>query len=509
MIVQFIVLFHKTKACAPPISFGGSHDPAVATMNALKLLGDPTHAQNGNNPVVLDPSAAPGSIKDPVDLFCYDFDEKCRWRNMEGDGIDELDWFQGSGFLDESKLRIATGTEQSPDGFYSIVAADKALSPDKNAVLASDIIDCQMGPAELRFQYWTSPGVRIVVCTKGTTHTYPQFDFCSEPIENGDPGPAFVSLPDLSGQAFQIFIRSENFVLETPTLQGGFAIIDNLEYFGDLCSKGMGVFNHGVNFIPLQGPMNNDITEETETTAELATEEEKLIPLGTNPVFSPPEATTPAPFVTLLAKQRQIRPPATTPLPFTTQRSQFTPVNANACTTLNCTFSSGICLDYIEHTDWKIAHGPVGNPATGIRGDASLLPFNREGAFAFITGPKPYSRIKTRPFEVEQDVNFLFAYYKVSQKAELRLIMKRENETIEEVLFEAPPTTIESRRWFRESRVLTVGRYDYITFEVRNLPSNAYVGLDEFIILNEQMQPFCPVVAESTFINSFDDNSGK
>lgn len=102
-------------ACAPPLSIGASSDysghAVAAPPNMMKLLGDLTHADRG--PIILDgkPTA---TIQDPVDLFCYDFDDKCRWKNMEGFMIDELDWFQGSGILDEEKLRIATGTQQLP-----------------------------------------------------------------------------------------------------------------------------------------------------------------------------------------------------------------------------------------------------------------------------------------------------------------------------------------------------------------------------------------------------------
>lgn len=56
------------------------------------------------------PSAEKASaLSDPVgvpeELSCYDFDDKCRWRNMEGLLVDELDWYQGVGFLDENRLR--------------------------------------------------------------------------------------------------------------------------------------------------------------------------------------------------------------------------------------------------------------------------------------------------------------------------------------------------------------------------------------------------------------------
>lgn len=53
--------------------------------------------------------------------------------------------------------------------------------------------------------------------------------------------------------------------------------------------------------------------------------------------------------------------------------------------------------------------------------------------------------------------------------------------------------------------ILSQNLYFQITFEVRNLPANAYVGIDEFLILNESQQPFCSVIPESRFIESFVD----
>lgn len=192
-----------SESCAPPLSYGGSNDYAtqMSPPNSLKAFGDPIQANQG--PIILDNKQL-SSIKDPVDLFCYDFDEKCHWKNMEGLLIDELDWFQGSGFLDESKLRLATGTQNSPDGYYGIVATDKVHIPSDKAVLVSDIIDCQIGPAELRFMYWTSPDVKIYVCTKTTDKLYPSYDYCSSAIETGDPGPAYISIPDLRKRPFQV-----------------------------------------------------------------------------------------------------------------------------------------------------------------------------------------------------------------------------------------------------------------------------------------------------------------
>lgn len=35
---------------------------------------------------------------------------------------------------------------------------------------------------------------------------------------------------------FQIFIQADNFVFHSANLEGGFAIIDSIEYYADLCA---------------------------------------------------------------------------------------------------------------------------------------------------------------------------------------------------------------------------------------------------------------------------------
>lgn len=35
----------------------------------------------------------------------------------------------------------------------------------------------------------------------------------------------------------QIFITADNFVFRATNLEGGFAIIDDIEYYGDLCTN--------------------------------------------------------------------------------------------------------------------------------------------------------------------------------------------------------------------------------------------------------------------------------
>jgi hypothetical protein len=148
---------------------------------------------------------------------------------MEGLLVDEFDWYQGTGFLDEQRLNSAANTHLLPEGSYGIAATDKIEFPASKAILVSDIIGCQAGDAKLRFTYWTSPGVRIVVCVKAIEKPFPSYDYCSDAIEHNDPGPAYVNIVDMSGKPFQIYIRAENFVYTSPLLQGGFAIIDDIE----------------------------------------------------------------------------------------------------------------------------------------------------------------------------------------------------------------------------------------------------------------------------------------
>lgn len=72
---------------------------------------------------------------------------------MEGLLVDELDWYQGTGFLDENRLHEASNTHLTPDGAYGIVATDRVELPTSKAILVSDIIECQSGQANLRFTY--------------------------------------------------------------------------------------------------------------------------------------------------------------------------------------------------------------------------------------------------------------------------------------------------------------------------------------------------------------------
>lgn len=357
------------------------------------------------------------------------------------------------------------------------MATDKVQVSTNKAVLVSDIVDCQMGPAEIRFTYWTSPGVRIYVCTKTTDKIFPNYDHCSSSIEEGDPGPAYISIPDLNRKPFQIFIRAENFVMEASNLQGGFAIIDNLEYYGDLClSEPTPFMQNGVEFATLTGPFNDGINfiNSTKNSSNSIIENKKELILVEKSF--PSSKKNSLNLISLVAKQQIYSTTESIQFPFTTEKSKFIPMNAHACKILNCTFTNENCINYLRTTDWRLSREPIGNPVTGIKGDASLLPYNKDGSFAYIAGPKLYSKFKTESFEIENKVYFIFAYYKAVRNAEFRMIVKREDKIDEEVLFEAPKATIESKRWFRESRILDIGRYDYVSFEKKKKLGNFQLG---------------------------------
>ncbi|KAI1706527.1 MAM (Meprin, A5-protein, PTPmu) domain protein [Ditylenchus destructor] len=614
-----------TECCAPPLPA----DPTQANPGSVvrmspsttaRVFGEQTQAAGGS-PIQIEKANSIGGrvvVPEPYELYCADFDDKCRWRNMEGLLVDELDWYQGAGFLDEARLRLATGTHVAPDGYYGIAATDKIEFPTSKAVLVSDIIECQSGTAELRFAYWTSPEVRIFVCIKNVLKLYPDYDYCAPPVENGDPGPARVSLPDLNGQAFQIYLRAENFVFHTANLQGGFAIIDNIEYEGNFCRNSEDgqdamaatlskqilpshtpllpqpfgpiqpaplpqpnhahVFLNNDQEVPIESTTGSKRSTMTlsslETTTAVPTplpwsltgpiivgnhriedpkqkeeslKEAPMSSLGLDqmqssqlnpegrPFFMSPEQqwNHMFPLLQLGQSTRKLTPAAvsssaTTPSmvqggnwpqqmeqfhhhlypsmnhsptyaspnylnrvgpgmqeAYRLDSRQYSPVkdenkpqkhpqklldhmNMEACYALNCSFDDH-CAEYVlqKHSEWQLSRKPVGNPLTGIRGDASQLPYNKEGTFVFVVGPKSVARFSTRSFTLMKNAYLMFAYHKVARKTNLRMLVKRAHGEKEEILFE-------------------------LAFEVENLPPNAYIGIDELVLLDDETrEPLC------------------
>ncbi|GMT05645.1 hypothetical protein PENTCL1PPCAC_27819, partial [Pristionchus entomophagus] len=204
-----------------------------------RALGQQTHIGKKGQPIGLGPTVPTHHtdwVFDAEELVCADFDEACRWKNVEGIFVDQMDWYQGSGFLDQGRLQVATGTHISPEGYYAIVASDHAQLATDKAILVSDTVGCQIGPGELRLMYWSSPEVHLRVCTRKSSALLPSgYDYCSPPIDDPKPGPVRVALPDGGREPFQIFIIADNFVYQATSLQGGFAIIDEISYSADMC----------------------------------------------------------------------------------------------------------------------------------------------------------------------------------------------------------------------------------------------------------------------------------
>ncbi|CAI4227403.1 unnamed protein product [Auanema sp. JU1783] len=465
LITCYIVL---TEACSNYPSIGvGSSDVLQP-----RARGQSTHLVANK----------PSTIVSSTDLNCYDFDDSCRWKNMEGLFVDELDWFQGSGIIDQQRLLVATGASTFPEGMYAIVGTDTAQLPTAKAVFVSDVIGCQRGPGQLSFLYWTTPDVRLKVCAKTSTRIFPDFSYCSAMIEGGDPGPTEIAIPEQEG-SFQIYIIADNFVFSAFNMQGGFAIIDNLEYEAELCED-----------IEKQ-PLNNAF--------DSFPSGEPLFP--SLPVKPIDVDTTPKPFIaikfgktpnpTLIPEEAVNMTPAANHdsflNPAVIHRDVTTSMVA-ACEALTCSFnSSQTCVQFAVTSSWMVSRRPVGNPLTGIRGDASDLPFNKDGSFAFINGPTKFSRLITPPFYLDRNALFVFSYHKVDKNSMFRLLAKRSDSSQESLLFEAPQINKESRRWFREGRDLLRGQYDYIAFEVQNLAVNNYMGVDEWMIVDEGRRAFC------------------
>lgn len=105
-------------------------------------------------------------------------------------------------------------------------------------------------------------------------------------------------------------------------------------------------------------------------------------------------------------------------------------------------------MNYVKDSGWAISDHPVGNPLTGIRGDASTLPYNHRGSFeldfiivlggsfVYVTGPRQNAELSTRSFSLDSRVYFMFSYHKVARGAELVLKSKKSTEANEEILFE-------------------------------------------------------------------------
>ncbi|CAO4370428.1 unnamed protein product [Caenorhabditis nigoni] len=544
--VCFLVSIWKTDSCTPfgresllvsPTMLGvssssgsepGMSRPAVTNNNlfpqqsSVRARGEKnTHfgipngvaKSNKEMSVSLGVASSP-SIMDASELNCSEFDESCRWRNVDGMFVDELDWYQGSGELDQTRLAVATATNVLPEGQYAIAATDMVQFPTIKAVLVSDPISCQVGDGEIRFMYWTSPEVQLKVCVKKTSKVYPDFDFCSQAIEKNDPGPVFVNIPEQGAVPFQIYIIADHFTFNSENLKGGFAIIDSIEYYARMCSSeekaSFDYNNKGSDSIPLipLAESKDDFQEESShVTVKRESDDSSFetlhafgavpemnfqlgIPKGSGERTGIVDFNSKPDEGLMMNSMIKLRRPASQETNDVNDEISD-PSVSTVCEAIVCSFNeSEACSNMALQSDWSIGNGPVGNPLTGVKGDASSLPFNENGSYAYIHGPQMKSRLQTPSFNVDKAVTIVFSYYKADKTSHFQAVIKKEN-TEEIVAYQAPKLTRNPRRWFRESLNISAGRYDYIAFEVSNLRPNHYVGIDEMFVVDDRRKSFC------------------
>uniref|UniRef100_A0A8R1HNN1 MAM domain-containing protein n=1 Tax=Caenorhabditis japonica TaxID=281687 RepID=A0A8R1HNN1_CAEJA len=403
-------------------------------------------AANKEMSMSLGASSSP-SIMDASELNCSEFDGGCRWRNVDGMFVDELDWYQGSGELDPTRLVVATATNVLPEGQYAIAATDIIQFPTIKAVLVSDQIGCQIGDGEIRF---------------------------IPSVEKNDPGPVFLNIPDQGPVAFQIYIIADHFTFNSENLKGGFAIIDSIEYYARMCSaEEKSSFNfkktssESMSLIPLSE--SNDL--DTHVTAKREADESSEV----LDAFAGVQKSPPMQFQLGVADNAGIvdftpKPDGDSEPKPHKETNEITVTDTAAvtvstvCEAIVCSFNeSEPCSNMASQSDWFLSSEPVGNLLTGVRGDASSLPFNADGSFAYVSGPLVKSRLQTPSFSVDKAVTVVFSYYKADKTSRFQAIVKGEGSE-EKVVFEAPKLTRNSRRWFRESLNIARGKYDYVSF---------------------------------------------
>ncbi|GMT33462.1 hypothetical protein PFISCL1PPCAC_29091, partial [Pristionchus fissidentatus] len=134
------------------------------------------------------------------------------------------------GRWDASKGSTIFGTRSMPDGSFLMAGSPRVLPSAHSAMLVSDPIQCQEGDGLIIFRYWTSPMVRLRACVRRPSMGR-RFDWCSDDVTVGDPGPAKITIPGSLQHTFEIVIEAYNFVLSAFGQEGGAAIIDDISYY--------------------------------------------------------------------------------------------------------------------------------------------------------------------------------------------------------------------------------------------------------------------------------------
>ncbi|VDM94422.1 unnamed protein product [Onchocerca ochengi] len=206
----------------------------------------------------------------------------------------------------------------------------------------------------------------------------------------------------------QILIQADNFIFHSANLEGGFAIIDNLEYYGDLCSD--------ATFFPTNQDLiiSQVMHDESESTG------------------------SPAMETTLT-------------------------VYKSVCNVLQCTFNDDDdqCGIDISNSVWFVARANVDR--IQIDSNISNSFYSPASSFIYIAGPVNKARLYTASFQSINDFNFAFAYHKTSKNPKLRVIVKMREKPAEKTIFTAPIQKKQTKRWYRELISLQAGNYEYVS----------------------------------------------
>ncbi|CAJ0577241.1 unnamed protein product, partial [Mesorhabditis spiculigera] len=256
-------------------------------------------------------------------------------------GISSEEFEQRKAQCQRAEFRDYTAQED-----YFLLAGGEAIFSEDRAAIQVDI-PCQLGTAELRFDFWTnSYNVTVKVCQE-LTGQQPICDYMVSP-EN----PLNVTIPG-SGEPFRLYIESRGLSEEAIIL------IDNIRYDGQLCEvdapNNGGAKPFSLSITPSKQPGNTATTAKSDASVDF-----EVLEPGEAPIFT---------SSTVSEKDTKTYP---------------------ICRALPCNFNDGAGCHYsmtgIGSTSrWQIGQKFIGNKLTGVHvDDFNEMANEREAGYAFV-----------------------------------------------------------------------------------------------------------------------------
>ncbi|KAI1704363.1 MAM domain, meprin/A5/mu domain-containing protein [Ditylenchus destructor] len=431
------------------------------------------------------------------DLNC-DFSTPCRWTNgsiagpMLPEGIGWAPRSDNSQQSQDEKFPLSDGKAENifvystaPGGRYEIW-------------LVSDIIDCQLGGARLKFwHFFTGKNAKLDVCTRfppGSTD--PTKLHCYEPLSDIRAQQwtlTSVSLPPMS-QSMEIVLKAS---FEAPN---DLIALDDITYEAILCET--------VRRGAAQGG-GGQIDELISTNQGIAQFSQKAI-FPTNlrhesNVFIPAKDFS-------VDSNIRASPPRS---PFESSTSEILPLNSQDLTSncgIDCSFDTNHLCNYISKDKsetiiraWQLTNKPISNPLTGIatdsRGDGSFLYAGNAANFNHIYVLKSQANVSS---SLKSDAVVQFSYYLAGVRGRILVCMlhgptpKSPDMEVEiiKTFVENKNTSgmcpfelngakmqMDSRHWKRGSVTLPQGT-SQLFFIADRLPKNYVIGLDEIRLMD-------------------------